>query len=345
MRLVGHAKHLGIEYKQTMSGIDDKYLSRIRKLLDTMTERDKLYFQQNKKTKRAASLRKVLDDWAREYRDVLKVSMADAYTNVYHVEKEALALKKVKSVDKQARLILGKKVNDTAQTSAIRYRKYVDSKVKQGFSDGTDVYRQIAGTASLRNTDGAVHMRDMSATSHIDSSVMTGANDGRKLSLLEADVRTLKWISTLDGRTCQQCASLDQKTFKVGGDIFLYPPAHPRCRCLMVEDVEDDIGGQRGALEDEKLKPKYKYKVIDGKRTKIPNPDRIDAYLVPSDTSFKEWFPTTSTDFQKEWLGPSRYKAWKSGDFKIEQFTDSDNGNLFTLEQLKIEQLPRGKAK
>ena len=99
MRLVGHAKHLGIEYKKTMSGIDDKYLSRIRKLLDTMTERDKLYFQQNKKTKRAASLRRALDDWAREYRDVLKVSMADAYTNVYHVEKEALALKKVKTVD------------------------------------------------------------------------------------------------------------------------------------------------------------------------------------------------------------------------------------------------------
>ena len=330
MRLVGHAKHLGIEYKKTMSGIDDKYLSRIRKLLDTMTERDKLYFQQNKKTKRAASLRKVLDDWAREYRDVLKAEMSSAYDTVYQVEKDALALKKVKTVDKPARLILGKKVNDTAQTSATRYRKYVDSRVKHGFSDGHNVYHALAGTPSLRGTDGAVHMRDISAESHIDSSVMSGANDGRKTALLENDVRTLKWISTLDGNTCQQCAGLDQQTFKADGDVFMWPPAHPRCRCLMIEDYEESTG-ERGALEDTELKPKG-------------DPDRIEAYGVPVNTSFKEWFKTTDVKFQKEWLGPSRYKAWKDGKITIDKFT-GDHGNILTLEKLKIEQLPRGAAK
>jgi hypothetical protein len=290
-----------------------------------MAERDKLAFQQNKKTRRAASLRKVLDDWARDYRDVLKVEMSSAYDTVFDVEKSAIKGKKVKKVDKPPRLILGATVPATASTSAIRYRKYVDNRVKQGFSDGHDVYSLIAGTASLRGKDGAVYARDTSAVAHIGNSVMTGANDGTKTAYLEKDVRTLKWISVLDGKTCQQCAGLDQRTFKVGGDTFMWPPAHSHCRCKMVEHFPD-IEGERGALEDFELKPKN-------------HPDRIDAKGVPIDQSFKEWFPTTSKTFQKEYLGPTKYKAYKDGTFKFDQFSDDKTGRIYTLEDLGLEQI------
>ena len=325
MRLVGHAKLLDKEYRDKIQRVDDKYLARLRKLLDTMTERDKLYFQQNKTTTRSVKLRELLDNWAKEYRDILKSDMAMAYDSVYEVERKAILEisphEKVKEVKKPPRLVLGTTVAATAATSATRWRKFVDNKTKQGFSNDYDVYQLIAGTAKVRQRDGALFTRNRSARAHLQNAVMTGGNDGTITAYQEMDVRNLKWMATLDGRTCMQCASLDGKVFKMG-DYLAWPPLHNSCRCKVVEDFGDtDI--QRGALEDKELK-------------RPDNPERVDPYLVKGNTKFKDWLPTTSEEFQKEYLGPTRYKLYKEGKYKIENFTDR-HGRLYTLEELGVQ--------
>ncbi|EPP3439672.1 phage head morphogenesis protein, partial [Acinetobacter baumannii] len=42
----------------------------------------------------------------------------------------------------------------------------------------------------------------------------------------------------------------------------------------------------------------------------------------------------TDDFFQREWLGPKRYKLYKEGKFDFEKFFDPE-GRLYTLDQLR----------
>lgn len=50
--------------------------------------------------------------------------------------------------------------------------------------------------------------------------------------------------------------------------------------------------------------------------------------------SFEEWLNSEGSDFQKAYLGPNRYKLWKSGEFTLDKFVSPDL-KYYTLEQLK----------
>ena len=339
VRLLGHAKLLNKEFSDEMQLVDDKYLARIGRLLDSMTDRDKLFFQQNKKTTRAARLRELLDNWAREYRDILKADMSTAYDSVYEVERKAVKQisdkEVVKEVQKPPKLIMGLTVSATAATSALRWRKYVDNKTKQGFANNYDVRDLLVGTARSRQKDGAVYTRNRSAAAHLQNAVMTGVNDGTITAYQEMGVSDLKWVATLDGSTCMQCASLDGKVFKLG-EYFAYPPLHPNCACKVVQDFGETEGATRGSFPDKApgRTPRPKYIMKDGK--KIKNPDRIEAGTVSGNVKFKDWLPMQSDDFQKEYLGPTRHKLYKEGKIKLENFTNK-YGRMYTLEELGVQ--------
>ncbi|MDR8438811.1 phage head morphogenesis protein, partial [Acinetobacter baumannii] len=49
---------------------------------------------------------------------------------------------------------------------------------------------------------------------------------------------------------------------------------------------------------------------------------------------FKEFFKKTDDFFQREWLGPKRYKLYKEGKFDFDKFFDPE-GRLYTLDQLR----------
>lgn len=53
-----------------------------------------------------------------------------------------------------------------------------------------------------------------------------------------------------------------------------------------------------------------------------------------ANTSFKAFFKLTDDFFQKEWLGPKRFKLYKEGQFDFDKFFDPE-GRLYTLEELK----------
>jgi hypothetical protein len=47
-----------------------------------------------------------------------------------------------------------------------------------------------------------------------------------------------------------------------------------------------------------------------------------------------KFFDQTDEFFQKEWLGPARYKLYKEGNYSIDKFVDPQ-GAMYTLDELK----------
>ena len=96
------------------------------------------------------------------------------------------------------------------------------------------------------------------------------------------------------------------------------------CRSVLVGcDAEGDIAGKRPFVMDER-------KVKD-----IPKDERKDLIgQLDANTSFKKFFDQTDEFFQKEWLGPARYKLYKEGNYSIDKFVDPQ-GAMYTLDELK----------
>jgi len=55
---------------------------------------------------------------------------------------------------------------------------------------------------------------------------------------------------------------------------------------------------------------------------------------VPEATTYHQWIKKQSAADQKEFLGPTRYKLWKSGKVKLDKFVN--DGQLLTLDELKV---------
>ena len=97
------------------------------------------------------------------------------------------------------------------------------------------------------------------------------ANEAEMLSYEELEIEKYRFIATLDNRTCEHCAALDNRVFKVKErkPSKNYPPIHANDRCTTVAEFDDDVldGLQRRA-RDENGKP----------------------ILVSQDTSYKDWY-------------------------------------------------------
>ncbi len=325
MNLTRYAKGLQQEYRVVMGAVDERYLTRARKILDAMTERDKLAFQQNRKTKRTISLRKALDQWAAEYRDHLRPAMSEGYTGAEAVEYKATE----GTGEKLPKLVLGATITSIAATSALRFRKDLDTTTKTAFADGEDAYLRIAGTQQLKTRDGRLWQRIKAETQHIMDAVLNGGINGRARAWKHRGEVDLVWWATLDGTTCMICASRDGVMYDKWTDVPQIP-AHPICRCVIVE--EKGAKTTRGA--------------VAGKRKKGPRGGTItaledarkhgkDSYTVASTTKFPAWFAKQDARFQREWLGPSRFKLYETGKYPVTKFVDPRRGRVYTLEDLE----------
>ena len=109
------------------------------------------------------------------------------------------------------------------------------------------------------------------ATRLVRTEVNHFANEAEMLSYEELDIEKYRYIATLDNRTCDHCAELDNKVFNVkdrkpGKNC---PPIHSNDRCTTVAEFDDDVlnGLQRRARDE------------NGK-----------TILVAQDMSYKEWY-------------------------------------------------------
>lgn len=97
------------------------------------------------------------------------------------------------------------------------------------------------------------------------------ANEAEMLAYEELEIEKYRFIATLDNRTCEHCAELDNKVFNVkdrqpGKN---YPPIHANDRCTTVAVLDDEVtDGLERKARDENGKP----------------------ILVPQDMNYKDWY-------------------------------------------------------
>jgi len=106
------------------------------------------------------------------------------------------------------------------------------------------------------------------------------------------------FVNGLAVHNCQQCGALDGKVFK---DIAKAPipvqSTHPACRCVLSPIV------------------------LSSKALNLPPGTRASfTGQVPATVTYRDWLPQQDAAFQREVLGPTRYKLWKSGRVKLGDF-------------------------
>ncbi|MHB9248100.1 minor capsid protein, partial [Acinetobacter baumannii] len=228
---------------------------------------------------------------------------------------------------KKVPLAGGALVDDLLSRIAESARQKVEYAIRDGINSGKtnqEIVQRIRGTKRLNYEDGILN----GTKTDIERTVRTVrshvANQAYLNSFNQIGFEYVRFVSVLDGRTSKLCASLDGSVWEINDPAKRVPPLHPNCRSILVPVEKDgQLVGERPFVMDER-------RVKD-----IPKDER--SHLIgqlDANTTFKEFFKKTDDFFQKEWLGPKRYKLYKEGKFDFEKFFDPE-GRLYTLDQLR----------
>lgn len=152
------------------------------------------------------------------------------------------------------------------------------------------------------------------ATRLVRTEVNHFANEAEMLSYEELDIEKYRFIATLDNRTCEHCAELDNKVFKVkdrkpGKNC---PPIHSNDRCTTVAEFDDDVleGLQRRARDE------------NGK-----------SILVPQDMNYKKWsMQYAPKQYKKYHINPNLPKTKSTKDSILDKqlgfYNEANNLNF-----------------
>ncbi|WP_332604764.1 minor capsid protein [Acinetobacter sp. ESBL14] len=314
-------------------------LSKLRDLLDELSDAEKVAL--------AGGLYTTIN--LKEIRDLILqwfASLSTSIPEVFAVSATALAVyeanytaklyggktrkpngNKLYSLAKKTPLIGGALVDDLLLKIAERARQKVEYSIRDGISGGKtnqEIIQRIRGTKRQNYEDGILN----TSKADIERTVRTVrshiANQAYLDSFNQLGFEYVRLVAILDGRTSKLCASLDGTVWEIHDPAKRVPPLHPNCRSILVPVDKD------GLLEGERPF------VMDERRVKDIPKDERDQLIgqIDANTTFKEFFNKTDDFFQKEWLGPKRFKLYKEGKFDFDKFFDPD-GQLYTLEHLR----------
>ncbi|WP_436897722.1 minor capsid protein [Acinetobacter gyllenbergii] len=316
-------------------------LSKLRDLLDELSDAEKVALAGGLYT--TTNLKEIRDLIAQWF-----ASLSTSIPEVFAVSATALAVyeanytaklyggkikikmpngNKLYSSAKKTPLIGGALVDDLLSKIAESARQKVEYAIRDGISSGKtnqEIIQRVRGTKRQNYEDGILN----TSKSDIDRTVRTVrshvANQAYQDTFIQLGFEYVRLVATLDGRTSKLCASLDGNVWEIHDPAKRVPPLHPNCRSILVPvDKDGLLVGQRPFVMDER-------RVKD-----IPKDERDQLIgQIDANTTFKEFFKKTDDFFQKEWLGPKRYKLYKEGKFDFEKFFDPE-GQLYTLEHLR----------
>jgi len=185
------------------------------------------------------------------------------------------------------------------------------------------------------------------------------ANQSR-LEMYQANADVLdgvQWRAALDHRTCMICGTYDGKIWSSDKmHKVKVPPAHPNCRCVLIPYINIGEGVTRPAeaenfdqIAKEKYEAKYKDKKYDDLSYEYRRKLRYDAIKeyqekggepykrTESSTTFADYLKGQSDEFQREWLGRTRFGLYKAGKLPLEYMVKPDTGFKRTVEDLEKE--------
>jgi len=168
----------------------------------------------------------------------------------------------------------------------------------------------------VRRVRDELQVSQRNAASLVQTGVSAVANDARMATFrANPDVITgLRWLATLDAKTCMQCAPRDGMTWKLDGTPinaslpFVNPPLHFNDRCALVPQTRFSTLGT-------------------GQRASVDGP-------VDRGTTFEAFLERKGKAFQDDVLGPGRADLWRDGKITLRDLT-SGTGRPLTLAQLR----------
>ncbi|ENX34912.1 hypothetical protein F889_01552 [Acinetobacter colistiniresistens] len=314
-------------------------LSKLRDLLDELNDAEKVALAGGQyTTNNLKEVRSIISQWFTS----LSASLPEAFTGsaialaVYEASYTAkLYGGKIKQPDgnklyskaRKAPLVGGALVDDLLLKIAESARQKVEYSIRDGINSGNtnqEIIQRIRGTKRQNYEDGVLSTTKVDIERTVRTVRSHVANQAYQDSFNQLGFEYVKLVATLDGRTSKLCASLDGTVWEIHDPLKRVPPLHPNCRSILVPvDKDGLLVGQRPFVMDER-------RVKD-----IPKDEREQLIgQIDANTTFKEFFKKTDDFFQKEWLGPKRYKLYKEGIFNFDKFFDPD-GQLYTLDHLR----------
>jgi len=224
-----------------------------------------------------------------------------------------------------ARPYEAKKMSQWFDSWSTENKQIVENTVKAGVIKGQTLQqmtRELFGTRANNYKDGKLQ-RSRSQIQTIVRTTNSHILNTTKESFYQENediVKGYQWVSTLDSRTTLICINLDGKKDLYDGSVTELngevPPSHFGCRSTTTPILKSwkELGFDKDELSESTRAS------MNGQ--------------VAETINYPEWLNKQSAKFQKSVLGPTRYKAWKNGDIKINQFTDNKN-NILTIDQLK----------
>lgn len=197
--------------------------------------------------------------------------------------------------------------------------------VRNGVSSGdtTDaIVRSIRGTKAANYKDGLLNTTRREAETIARTTRTHISNMAYEQTYAALDVEYVMVCATLDGRTSLYCATHDGVRYKIGSK-YPAPPYHPNCRTVLMPDVAN------GEFE---LRPSNTAFKSIGKMT--PEERESVEFSQVSGKNYAQWFESQSDEFQREWLGKTRYELYKEDKYSLDRFTDP-TGRTYNIEELR----------
>ena len=237
-----------------------------------------------------------------------------------------------------------------------------------------EIAKAARGTAANGFADGVFANIRVSAARLARTLVNGVSNNARVETIREnADVIDgVKFIGTLDGKTCPHCAAYDGHIWR--GDEMetaRRPPIHPNCRCTLVPWVElkdaegnpIEVDAERPAanadfdkLAEDAYNAKARAKGWSRRWGDLSPSTRLKYFYeaqkayekqtgepafrqVPGATTFAQYFQNQPDDFKRAWLGAKRFNLYKSGQLDEKHIFTPDLG--YTVAPDSIIKSPR----
>jgi SPP1 gp7 family putative phage head morphogenesis protein len=200
------------------------------------------------------------------------------------------------------------------------------------------VVRRVRGTAALKYKDGIMETSRRGAEAVVRTSAQSIVNDAR-MKVYQNNADVIKGVQvqvTLDNRTSAICMARSGFAWDLDGeplpgtdtdeDFPGPPPWHPNCRSTLIPIVKS-IGE---IVEDPDVDRKVREVAEDLPRATQSSMDGQVAQAL----TYEDWLKTKSEVFQKEVLGPGKWKLWQKGQIGLKDLIDQ-RGRPLTLKELK----------
>lgn len=254
---------------------------------------------------------RILDDGLRDYAPLAAAATITTLQTAVPAHRPARQAARPAT---SALLMAGAPSHEWWRTQSLATQRAFAREVRLGFIKGEATEQIAARVIGTTASPGVLDTTRRQARQLVHTSLQTLANHVREANFQANPdiVRGLKWLATLDGRTCLFCGARDGKAYSLDhqpvGHTLAWaggPGAcHFGCRCVVVPRLATwrELG-----IDLDEMPP----------GTRASQDGQVTATL-----TFERWLDTKSKSFQDEYFGPGRAALWREGHLTLSELLD-----------------------